>query len=164
MENKKKIKFNGMDLFIVLVIVAIVIVAIYFFVGKSGGSGSAETSNVVVRTTVELKAKDESYAEAIKVGDKVMIGEKEKITTTVEKVEVNPAKTLGYDIIDGRALNSEVQNEYDVLVTVAANGTETDKSIEIDGIPIRVGYNAVMFGKGWSSSGYIIGVDTAAKQ
>lgn len=164
MENKKKIKFNGMDLFIVLVIVAIVIAAIYFLAGTSGGNGGLATSNVVVKTTVELKAKDENYANAIKVGDKVMIGEKEKITTTVEKVEVKPAETLGYDIVNGRVLNSEVPNEYDVQVTVIANGAETDNSIEIDSIPVRVGQNAVMFGKGWSSSGYIINVDTDAKQ
>ena len=163
MDNKKRIKFNGMDLFIVIVVVAVLAAAFYFFAGR-GGAGSAMSSNVSVKATVELKAKNENYASAIKPGDKVMIGEKEKMTTTVEKVEVKPAKTTGYDILDGRVLNSAVPNEYDVQVTVTADGAETDKSVEIDGVPIRVGQNAAMFGKGWSSTGYVINIEINDKQ
>lgn len=164
MENKKKIKFNGMDLFIIVIVITVIAAAVYLFVGKNGGKGSGGSSNVVVRTTVELTAKDENYAESIKVGDKVMIGEKEKMTTTVEKVDVKPARTIGYDILDGRVLYSTVPHEYDVQVTVVADGTETDRTIETDGIPVRVGQNVAMFGKGWSSTGYIINIDTDTKQ
>lgn len=164
MENRKKVKFNGMDLFIAVVVLAVIAAAVWFVGTRRSANEAAASSNVEVRMTVELKAKDESYADAIKVGDTVMIGEKEKISATVENVEVQPAKTLGYDILGGRVLNSTVEEEYDVYVTTVAYGTETTQSIEIDGIAVRVGQNAAMFGKGWSSTGYITGLETAEKQ
>lgn len=161
MENKRKVKFNGMDLFIVILAIIVVAAGVYLLSGRN--SGAAAPENVKVRATVEVTGKNEGYEDAIKVGDVVMIGEKDKLTAVIESVEVSPAKMTGYNILDGKVLRSEIPEQNDIKVTFTATGTESVNSITIDGIALRVGQNTVAFGKGWSSEGYIIGLETEAE-
>ena len=157
----KKIKFNGMDVFIIIVVIAVAAAAIYLLFGRGDGGGVSASKNVEVTTVVELNAKDEDFTKLIKIGDPVLIGEKEKMRTNVTDMKIIPARTTGYDILDGRVLNSEVPNEYDVQITLVGEGTETDKSIEMNGTPIKVGHGVALNSKGWTGYGYVIGLDTA---
>lgn len=161
--EKRKVKFNGMDLFITIVITAVILAGIYLLTGK-GSTGSINTSkNVEVVAVVELTVKDKEFADIIAKGDIVAIGEKEKIMTEVKGIEILPAKATGYDILDGRVLRSEIPDQYDIRVTLAGDGTEKESAIEIGGTAIRIGQKAVLSSKNWAGEGYVIGLETSDK-
>ncbi len=159
----RKAKFNGMDLFIILVIVVVVAAAVYILCGRECGVSVLSSQNVLVRTVIELDVEDKEFAELIKVGDTVAIGEKDKMMTTVESVQAVPAAATGYDIVEGRVIRAEVPEKYDIKITLAGDGIETDKDIQINGNAIRVGQKAVVSSKNFAGEGYVVGLETEAK-
>lgn len=161
--EKKKIKWNGMDCFIVIAALVVILAGVYLLTGRGDTGAMGGSKNVEVTTVVELAGKDMEFADIIAKGDIVAIGEKEKMMTEVESIEVLPAKTTGYDILDGRVLRSEVPGQYDIRVTLVGDGTEKESAIEMNGTAIRVGQNAVLSSKNWAGSGYVIGLDTSDK-
>lgn len=162
MENKKA-KFNGMDLFIILVVIAVIAAGAYLLCGRGGGGSVLSSQNVLVRTVIELDVEDKEFADLVKVGDTVAIGEKEKMMTTVEKVEAISAAATGYDIIEGRVIRAKIPEKYDVQITLVGDGVETDKDVEISGNAIKVGQKAVVSSKNFAGEGYVVGLETEAK-
>ena len=156
--SDKKIKFNGMDLFIVIIVAAVIAAGAYILFGRDGGS-VASSQNVTVRTVVELTAMTEDFAQLIKEGDVVLVGEKEKMRTNVEKIEVEPAKTTGYDILTGKVLRSVLPDEYDVRITLVGDGAETESTVEMNGAAIRVGQKEALNSKNWAGYGYVVGLE-----
>lgn len=157
MESKKKVRFNGMDLFLIIAIVAIIGAGAFFLLGRGGTS--TQEKNVTVTYTVELNGREENILDCIKEGDIVMVGEKDKAKMTVASVEIVPATTNGYDIETGKVLNSEIPGEYDIRVTMTATGTESEAAVKVDGVDFKVGRMAVLSSKGWAGSGYGIGLE-----
>lgn len=156
--NDKKIKFNGMDLFIILMVVIIAAAGVYILFGRNGSAVSS-SQNVTVETVIELTAMTEDFTELIKEGDVVLVGEKEKMRTNVKKIEIEPAKTTGYDILNGKVLRSVLPDEYDVKITLVGEGAETDSTVEMNGAAIRVGQKEALTSKNWAGYGYVIGLD-----
>ncbi len=153
-----KAKFNLMDGLIVLVLLAVLALGGIFLGGK--GQQNNRSQNATVSVMVEFTDKDKAFSELPQVGDVVMVGEKEKMKTTVTKVEALPAKTLGYDVVNGAAVEADVPGRYDVLVTLEGSGVETAEVVKIDGNAVRVGQKAVAKSKNWAGNGYILAVDT----
>ena len=60
MENKKKVRFNGMDLFLIIAIILVAAAGIYFIGGRRSGGASSSEKNVTVTYTVELTGKEEN--------------------------------------------------------------------------------------------------------
>ncbi len=162
MKGEKKFRFNGMDIFIVIILAVVIAAGAYFLFGRDASSVNVE-QNVNVRFAIELTGKEAGYENAICQGDIVLVGEKDKMRTTIEKVEVLPAKTTGYDILDGRVLRAEVPMYNDIKVTLVGTGVENEEAIKINDIPVRIGQNLAAFGKGWSSTGYVVGLETVAE-
>ena len=162
MKGEKKFRFNGMDIFIVIVLAVVIAAGAYFLFGRDASSVKDE-QNVNVSFVIELTGKETGYENNIKVGDIVLVGEKDKMRTTIEKVEVLPAKTTGYDIIEGKVLRAEVPLHSDIKVTLTAAGVESKDAIKINDIPVRIGQNLAAFGNGWSSTGYVVGLETKAE-
>ncbi len=156
-QSAKKIRFNGMDAFICIVIVFVAAAAVYMLGGKGTGAKTS-AKDTTVNVAVELTSLDESVAKAIKEGDPVALGEKEKAMATVSRVEVEPAKSIGFDIENGRVYNAEVPRQYDAKVYMTAKGSETDSAITIDNVVMRVGQSMVLLAKGWAGHGYTIAV------
>ncbi len=162
MKGEKKFRFNGMDIFIVVVLAVVIAAGAYFLLGRDASTIS-ENKNVNVSFMLELTGKEAGYENTICVGDVVLVGEKDKMKTTIEKVEVLPAKTTGYNILDGEVLRTEVPMLNDIKVTLTAVGVESNDAIKINDIPVRIGQNLAAFGKGWSSTGYVVGLETKAE-
>lgn len=159
--KNKKIRFNGMDAFICIVAV-VAIIGVYFakdmFFGTSSGTtGRSETKNVTA--VVELTGVKDNLKDAVKVGDIVYVGEKDKVRFTVSGVEAAQAKTTGYDIQNGGVYNSEVPGQYDLKIEITAPGSETDSDISVDDYSIKVGKAEALSAKGWVGYGYTISVE-----
>ncbi len=155
---KMKGKFNWIDGLIVLVILAVLAVGILFLTGRNQTTGAAETKTVEMM--VELKGVTESFTKIPQVGDVVMVGVKEKMTTTVTKVDPTPAKTVGYDVVNGWAGEVELPGRYDLLITLEGEGTETHETVEVNGVAARVGAEAIVKSKNWAGHGYFLAVET----
>lgn len=156
-------KFNGMDLFIIICLMLAVALGGYLFLGRGDTATVSDSKNVKVSVTVEFAAQDAEFAKTPQVGDVAMIGEKSKMRTTVSEVKTPTAMATGYDTLNGRVLYSEMQGDYDVQVTMVADGIETSKDITVDGLAVRVGEKVVVSGKNFAGEGYVIGLETEDK-
>lgn len=156
-----KAKWNLMDGLILLVLIAAVAAGGYLLRGKKAQQAAAQDTEVTMM--VELTSKQKDFAELPKVGDAVIIGEKEKMQTRVTDVTVTPAVTLSYDTKDGAVREGHVPDRYDIKLTLEGQGIETAQAVEINGNAVRVGMGAAMKSKNWAGYGFILAVDTAAQ-
>lgn len=162
--NRAKVRFNGMDAFIIVVLVLVIAAGVYLLSGGSGEAAVTSSKNVEVTAAVELTSQNKEFTETVAVGDVVYVGEKEKAKAVVSKVEVETAKSTGYDILEGQVLRSEIPDVYDVKVSFSGSGVETEGAIELDGSAIRVGQSVVLSSKNWAGEGYVVGLEASDAQ
>lgn len=156
-----KVKFNVIDALIVLLILAVAAVGIYMLADRGYKDAAGQTGKAVyVDMMLELSARDEAFTQIPKVGDAVSVGEKEKMEAVVTRVESVPAQSFGYDILKGGAAMNEVPGKFDVRIYMRAEGTESNKSVEVNKTAIHVGEQFAAFGKDWAGFGTMLAVDT----
>ena len=151
-------KWNWVDTLLVLLIAAVIIGGGYFLSGQKVFGAEKETKTIT--TMVELRQQKKAFTELPKVGDDVMMGEKEKMPAKVTKVEVLPATNVNYDLLEGTAKNREIPDYYDVRITTEATGTESAGAISVNGGDIRVGADMVLKSKNWAGHGFVLSIDT----
>ena len=106
-----------------------------------------------------IQNKDEDFANAITIGDDVTISLTEKDGGVVKNVESKPAVTMVYNSIDGTYSNEVIEGKYDVYVTIEADTDVSDLAIKAGGTAVKVGAEIPVRGKGYASTGYVIGID-----
>lgn len=153
-----KIKFNGMDIFIIAVLVVVIAAGGLFLMGRN--RQQADSKDTTIRLMVEFKDQEEGFAELINIGDEAVVGEKEKTATTVTKVEKMLNKGMGYNTIEGWVKETEIPGRYDVQVTLEGKGVDTGDTVEFSNNPVRVGTNVAVKNKNWSGYGTILSVET----
>ena len=151
--SEKKAKFTAIDAIIILVILAVIVVgAIKILPSFTSGSEKEK-----VDFTVMVQNKDEDFANAITIGDDVTISLTEKDGGVVKNVE--SAVTMVYNSIDGTYSNEVIEGKYDVYVTIEADTDVSDLAIKAGGTAVKVGAEIPVRGKGYASTGYVIGID-----
>lgn len=153
-----KVKFNAIDLAIVLVLVAVLIAGVLLLGGGGSAGETAETKTV--QLVIELTDKDDTFINLPKEGDVAMIGVKEKMETVVTKVEILPATKRAENIVDGWSGSSELPGRYDVRITMEGQGMETNETVTVNGVAARVGEEAFVKSKNWAGAGFFVGVNT----
>ncbi|MBE5039198.1 DUF4330 domain-containing protein [Ructibacterium gallinarum] len=152
-----KPKFNAIDFVILILLIAALAAGSLFLSKRSNQKGV--TQNAKIEFMVELTSQEKEFADLPQVGDSVSVGEKEKMPATVTKVEVLPAKTMGYDTVNGRIFETTVPDRYDVQITLQGDGMETENTLEINNNAIRVGMGAAMKSKNWAGFGFVLTAD-----
>ncbi len=164
MKNRKKLKFNLVDVLIIIGIILAAAMCVYVLSSlKDTGSGSA-ADNVKMRYSVEFKKKEKTVVDAFEAaaerGDSCFVSEKEKAAATLKEVIAVPAKKATTNLETGEALFSDIEDKYDVTVVLESEGTETDKDILADGkAPIKVGDEISVKGKGYAGYGFITSLE-----
>ena len=153
-----KKKFNGMDVFIIIILIAVIAFGGWFLLVRGSGDGDKE---VTVYLKVEFAAQDEGLAERIMIGDSAVIGEKEKAPGIVKSVDAPVAKGMGYNNIEGWAKETEIPEKYDVQVVLECKGVDTGDTIELNNNAVRVGANTAVKSKNWAGYGVILAVEEA---
>ena len=150
--SEKKAKFTAIDAIIILVILAVIVVgAIKILPSFTNGSEKEK-----VDFTVMVQNKDEDFANAI---TDVTISLTEKDGGVVKNVESKPAVTMVYNSIDGTYSNEVIEGKYDVYVTIEADTDVSDLAIKAGSTAVKVGAEIPVRGKGYASTGYVIGID-----
>lgn len=164
----KKIRFNLMDLIIILVAALVIFGGVYVLKSLKGGTASGETANVNIRYTVELTKEDEEilnlFLAAAERGDRCYVGEQERAEAVIKDVTYTPAKLLNNNTETGEVFWADVPGKYCINVTLESEGTASDSEITAgSGTVLKVGDETAVKGKGYAGYGFIIDLETTSK-
>ncbi len=154
----KKRRWNGMDLFFVL-IAAAVIAAVFFILGnmdKGNKEQNAETINI--EYTLEFRQINNLSLGKIKEGDTVRDPDNKRNIGTVVSVQNTPFSKIAYDSTSGSVYMAENPDQSDLLITIRAEATHSDKGYYINDARFLVGKPTNIWSRGFAGSGYCISI------
>ncbi len=151
---EKKAKFTVIDAVIILVVLAVIAVAAV----KLAPSMFIKTEKSKAEFTVMISEKDQGFAEAMHVGDKVTLSLTEKDGGVIKNIETKTAEKLAFDSIDGSYKIQPIEDKLDIFVTVEADVEASELAVKTGGTEIRVGEEIPVRGKGYATEGYIVEV------
>lgn len=130
MKNNARIKFNAMDLTIILVIIAAV-VAIGF---RSGLKNSlvALRSNEIITYTVKITNVQEASFDKIYIGDELYHDSDDKLLGTIVEKSSRPAEAY-ISLNDGSITKTYIPDRIDLFLTVECKGRKTDEGCMLGG-------------------------------
>lgn len=137
--NKRKLRFNFVDVIIILVIIAAVFVLAKVFLGTDNSAAQDETDKTKIQYVIELQEVDERFEDAIKKGQLVQDAIERKNIGTVVGVQCIPYEVITFDYTTGKEKVAVVDGQLSVSITIEADAVETDRAFTVDGCEIRVG-------------------------
>lgn len=156
--RKRKIKFNIMDVLILLVIAAVVAVLLYVFVLSESkpmdSLGGAQTAKITY--VIELTAVDDALSDNISVGETLIDSAKKMSIGTVVAVDSQPYVYLGKNLNEGTMELTTVDDKSTIYVTVEADATLSGISYSIAGYDIYVGEKVYLSLPNFTGTGYCI--------
>ncbi|MBR6602656.1 MAG: DUF4330 domain-containing protein [Clostridia bacterium] len=152
----KKRRWNGMDLFFVLM-AALVIVAVVFVLGnmdKGNKEQSAERINI--EYTVEFRQVNNIALGKIREGDTVRDPDNKRNIGTVISVQSAPYSKIAYNSTDGSVYMAENPDFSDLLITIRAEATHSHMGYYVNDARFLVGKPTNIWSQGFAGSGYCI--------
>ena len=134
--GKRKIRFNIVDVIIILVLIALALV-IYRTVsgGKKAQINDAATLRSVYRSDVIPDGLETNF----RIGDSVYTDGGKVRLGTISATEVRPAVHMGVNSETGDTVSSDIEGKYTVYVTVDVSAEASGSSYFIDGLEMFVG-------------------------
>lgn len=159
--EKKKLRFNIIDLLIILLVAAVIVVG-WKLLSSSGAAQPEQTKEIhyVVRCTeVESAAaeKPEPGADVFNSSTTTYLG------VLAESFSEPYAEPL-YDPAAGEYRLCEVAGMSNVFLEIEGQGVETDTAISVEGTTVRVGDKVDVKCRGFAATGYIVDIFTDASE
>ncbi len=158
----KKIRFNIIDIILMVILVGAVGVLVYIL-AVGGRDSSAASEPIEIIYEVELKNVREEFRGAIKVGDTVVDTVKRYTIGEVIDVRYEEALYTGVDKATGQLVNSPYPGRTNIIMTVQATADTTPGYYSIDGYRLMVGTGVYFRTPGYTGSGYCITVQEGNK-
>lgn len=156
--RKRKMKFNIMDVLILLAVAAVAAVLVYVFVLSENtpvdSLGGTPTTKITY--VVELTGIDDALSDNISVGETLIDAAKKMNIGTIVAVETQPYVYLGKNLTDGTMELTTVDNKSTIYVTVEADATLTGIAYSISGYDIYVGEKVYLSLPDFTGTGYCI--------
>ena len=156
--RKRKMKFNIMDVLILLAVAAVAAVLLYVFVLSENtpvdSLGGAPTTKITY--VVELTGIDDALSDNISIGETLIDAAKKMNIGTIVAVETQPYVYLGKNLTDGTMELTTVDNKSTIYVTVEADATLTGIAYSISGYDIYVGEKVYLSLPDFTGTGYCI--------
>ncbi len=153
----RKLRINGMDLVILLVLAAAVCLLLYVFVWSDKGEVSQSGEKAEIEYVVELSGLEEQFADRIKEGepvlDAVLRGSMGAVFGTPESIT---AERINMDIDSGRLVSSTYPGRVNMYITIRAEADVTEREYSIAGQPVYVGAKLSLLFPGMKCDGYCI--------
>lgn len=155
--NKKR--WNGMDLFFI-VIITLIIAALAFVLGNMGKKvGGTQNSNTVnIEYTVEFRKMNNDALGAVKEGDSVRDPDNKRNIGTIVSVQSIPYATIAYNSGDGTVYMAENPDLSDLMITIRAEAVHTDSGYYVNDARFLVGKVTNIWSTGFAGSGYCISI------
>lgn len=140
MNEKKKGKFNALDLIIILV----VILAIAFVAYKLLHVGDDGTTLQKVRITYFEEECPDFVPEYTHIGDPVLDGTENIDLGTVVDIQVDASRTYNYDEINEVTTVGPKEDYCSVYITGEVEGTLTDNGVVVGSTLYSVGHTMIL--------------------
>ena len=137
--NKRKIRFNAIDVLLILVLLAIVAAVLYIFVLSDRGGDTLTAATHPIEYVIEVSEVEEQYVSLIKEGQPVEDAVWRKQIGTVAGVEAAPYEKVLFDYKNNEETTASRDGYVTLKITVAADAEETDRAFLVNGDAIRVG-------------------------
>ena len=151
----KKTKFTVIDALIIIVAVAVLAVAALKL--KPDMFKKAKAADV--KFSVLVSEADKGTADVIKSGDEVSISFSEKAYATVTDVSEEPYAASTFSPNKGEYVSHDVKGKSNIKIDLTCSAEVTDTHIMNGEVPIRVGSEMPIRGKGYTVKGYVIDVE-----
>lgn len=148
-------KFSVIDIIIIVFLLAV----ISFGFLKVKNMILAENSNQKVHFSVLATNVDKGTGDIISIGDKVSISLKEKAYATVVGVTETEHFEDKFSPNLKRYSSQSVEGKSDILLELECDANVSETEILNGNVPIRVGEESYIHGKGYSLQGYIVVAD-----
>ena len=148
-------KFSALD----IVIIAVLLLVILFGFLKIKNKIVAGATEQTVRFSVLSTEADTGTGDIISVGDRVSISLKEKAYATVVGVEETEHFEYEFSPNLKKYVSQSIEGKADIILELECTANISDTEILNGNVPIRVGEESYIHGKGYSLHGYIVTVD-----
>ena len=137
--EKKKRRFNVVDVIIIILVLAALAAAIYVFFGSKLTSGGASGEKKKISFVLQSTELRDFYVDSVKKDDDVYEDETDKYLGKVTAVSSTVATRIGTDLATGAQVVSEIEGRINLFVTIEGEAEFYDGQYLVDGIPIVVG-------------------------
>ncbi len=148
-------KFTVIDTLIVLA--AIVVLAAGALI-LGGGKGATQKGSEVYFTVLASDVQS-GIGDLIKAEDEVSISFSEQAFATVVSVSEEPYKESEFLPSKGSYVTNEIEGRSDIKVVLKCNADISETKIANGAVPIRVGKETPVRGKGYALIGYVIEIE-----
>ena len=135
----RKLRFNAVDAFILLLLAAAIGVVLYVFVFSGRNTAAAEVSYQDIQYVIEVQNIEERFSDRVKKGQSVEEAVERRQIGTVVGVQAVPASRITFDSETGRETVSAYEDRIHLKITIEAQAVETEREFQADGCTIRVG-------------------------
>ena len=152
---------NILDLLFVLVIAGAIVVGVLYL----NTGGFKKGNRVTVYYTVELEGMIKGFHEFFNDDDVLKDSVKGYLIGSIDNVEIKESHVWKFNKITNRYFKEIHDNLEVLLVTLRADGYETDTSITLDsGVEIKIGKRMYLEGRDFAAWGYTVGMRTEPKE
>jgi len=155
--KERKLRFNFIDLLILLVIAAGIFAVLYIFVFSGRGKSTVvDTQYTKIRYIVQFQSVDEEFADSVVAGDLVEEPVERRTIGTVVAVQSEPCQKIIFNYDEAKETVATYDGKVTMYITVEADAVETDSAFTVDGLPIRVGTQYSLSMPNMYGNGYCI--------
>lgn len=154
----KKRRWNGMDLFFVLIAAAVIAAAVFVLGNMNRGNKEQGAEIINIEYTVEFKEINNQALGKIKEGDTVRDPDNKRNIGTVVSVQSVPNSKIAYNDIEGSVYMAENPDFSDLLITIRAASTHSDRGYYVNDARFLVGKPTNIWSRGFAGSGYCISI------
>lgn len=156
---KKKIRFNAVDVLIILFVAAAVAVFGYVFLSEKNVGSSSSSDKLRLQYVLKVNDLDDKFVGNVSKGDDLIEFDTNKSIGTVVAVSSAPAKRIGTNAATGAQVISEIEQKSDLFITVETEAQFTDDTYFVDGIAVTVGNVVVMTAPNLYAAANIVSVE-----
>ncbi|MBE6908748.1 MAG: DUF4330 family protein [Ruminococcaceae bacterium] len=160
MENnqRKRLRFNVFDL-LILALAAAVAVGVLALRNRAAGADVGRET-VKMRCTVELTKAPQGMADALEKGVDVFRSTDGAYIGKLADFYAVPHVEIGYSEAVGAWVKYEYQESVDLYMTIEGDCYSTGRDIVFGSVPIKLGTEVAVKGRGFAKVGYVVDVDT----
>ena len=148
--NKTRPRFNIIDKLLILGMIVLIGIAAYllFF-------AASDADDVYTFFEVELRGQYPGFEDNIIIGGEIRDSVRNYLLGYVMDKRVLPAEIIVFNNDIQEFVIEYIPNRYDVFLTISGEGEETDSEITINNMPVRVGQEMFLRGRGYAGIGWV---------